>query len=121
MKKVCVFLTTLLLLCVPALAAGESGGHAAASVPFWLCIPFAALLACIAAFPVVKPHWWEEHQPIVVALCSVAFLVPFAALNGVGASVETVLECIVNDYLTFIVLLFGLFCVAGNITLEKYQ
>jgi len=27
-------------------------------------------------------------------------------------------ECLVNDYLTFIVLLFGLFCVAGNITVE---
>ena len=26
------------------------------------------------------------------------------------------LECIIDDYLTFIVLLFGLFCVAGNIT-----
>ena len=31
---------------------------------------------------------------------------------------ETVLECVVNDYLTFIVLLFGLFCVAGNITID---
>ena len=31
---------------------------------------------------------------------------------------ETVLECTVNDYLTFIILLFGLFCVSGNITME---
>ena len=118
MKKVCVFLLAILSLCMPAAAAGsEAAGHAAA-VPFWLCIPFAALLGCIAAFPVVKPHWWEHHQPIVVAVCSVAFLLPFAALSGMGAAVEIVLECIVNDYLTFIVLLFGLFCVAGNITLE---
>ena len=118
MKKVCVFLLAILSLCMPAAAAGsEAAGHAAA-VPFWLCIPFAALLGCIAAFPVVKPHWWERHQPIVVAVCSVAFLLPFAALSGMGAAVEIVLECIVNDYLTFIVLLFGLFCVAGNITLE---
>lgn len=28
------------------------------------------------------------------------------------------MECVVNDYLTFIVLLFGLFCVAGNITID---
>ena len=28
------------------------------------------------------------------------------------------LECTVNDYLTFIILLFGLFCVSGNITME---
>ena len=27
-----------------------------------------------------------------------------------------VLECILNDYLSFIIMLFGLFCVAGNIT-----
>ena len=39
-------------------------------------------------------------------------------LNGPAASEETVLECVLNEYLTIIVLLFGLFCVAGNITLE---
>ena len=37
---------------------------------------------------------------------------------GAGEAAEKVLECIIDDYLTFIVLLFGLFCVAGNITLE---
>ena len=37
---------------------------------------------------------------------------------GAPKAVETVLECLIGDYLTFIVLLFGLFCVAGNIKLE---
>ncbi len=55
---------------------------------------------------------------IVVALWSLLFLIPFAVVNGAGASIQSALECIVDDYLTFIVLLFGLFCVAGNITLE---
>ena len=45
-------------------------------------------------------------------------IIPFAVLFGAGTAAETVLECLVNDYLTFIVLLFGLFCVAGNITME---
>ena len=119
MKKVCVFLSTLLLMCVPALATGsEPAAHGAAAVPVWMCVPFAALLLCIAAFPVLKPHWWEEHQPLVVGICSVAFLLPFGLFFGLGSAVEIVLECIINDYLTFIVLLFGLFCVSGNITLE---
>lgn len=48
----------------------------------------------------------------------IAFIIPSIVLNGAGETTETVLECIVNDYLTFIVLLFGLFCVSGNITLE---
>ena len=60
----------------------------------------------------------EKNQPLVVAVCSLLFIIPFAVLNGPAASVETVLECVLNDYLTFIVLLFGLFCVAGNITLK---
>ena len=88
------------------------------AVPAWLCIPFAGLLLCIAVLPLVKGEWWEKNQPLVVAVCSLLFIIPFAVLNGPAASVETVLECVLNDYLTFIVLLFGLFCVAGNITLE---
>lgn len=35
-----------------------------------------------------------------------------------GTAWEELLEAIIGDYLTFIVLLFGLFCVAGNISLE---
>ena len=83
-----------------------------------LCIPFIGILLCIAVMPLVKPHWWEEHQPHVVAFWSLLFVIPFAFLHGAGEATEIVLECLVNDYLTFIVLLFGLFCVSGNITME---
>lgn len=83
-----------------------------------LCIPFAGILLSIAIFPLVKPQWWESHQPIVVAIWSLLFIIPFAMSNGAPEALETVLECVIGDYLTFIVLLFGLFCVAGNITME---
>ena len=83
-----------------------------------LCIPFAGLLLCIAVMPLVKPEWWEKHQALAVIVWSLLFIIPSIVLNGAGETTETVLECIVNDYLTFIVLLFGLFCVSGNITLE---
>lgn len=84
----------------------------------YLCIPFVGILLCIAVMPLVKPHWWETHQPHMVALWSLLFILPFAFLHGAGEATEIVLECLVNDYLTFIVLLFGLFCVSGNITME---
>lgn len=84
----------------------------------YLCIPFVGILLCIAIMPLVKPRWWESHQPLVVAVWSLLFVIPFALLHGAGEAVEIVLECLVNDYLTFIVLLFGLFCVSGNITME---
>ena len=107
----------LFLLCPTAVwAAGESGTES--GVPLWLCIPFAGLLLCIAVLPLVKGEWWEAHQPLVVVLWILVMVIPFALLYGVGSAAETVLECTVNDYLTFIVLLFGLFCVSGNITME---
>lgn len=107
----------LFLLCPTAVwATGESGTES--GVPLWLCIPFAGLLLCIAVMPLVKGEWWEAHQPLVVVLWILVMVIPFALLYGVGSAAETVLECTVNDYLTFIVLLFGLFCVSGNITME---
>ena len=117
------FLTVLgvffaaILACPLSVFAAE-GSEAAATVPVWLCIPFAGLLLCIAVMPLVKAEWWESHQPLVVAIWIILVVVSFALVYGAGKTAETVLECIVNDYLTFIILLFGLFCVSGNITME---
>ena len=96
----------------------EKGMEELSAIPVWLCIPFAGLLLSIAVMPLIKPDWWEKHQPLAVAFWSVLFIVPFAAKYGMFTMGETVLECVVNDYLTFIILLFGLFCVAGNITID---
>ena len=116
MKKFLILPAALSLLCTPALAAGDAA-HAAAGVPGWLCIPFAALLLCVALGPIAVPHLWEKRQGVVVAILSVMLLVAYGMLQGGGAAVELALECLVGDYIPFIVLLFGLFCVAGNITL----
>ena len=121
MKKLlalCGSIATMLLFTPLTILAAESGESSTATVPIWLCIPFAGLLLCIAVLPLVKPEWWEKNQPLAVAVWSLLFIIPFAVTYSAGDAVETVLECILNDYLTFIVLLFGLFCVAGNITLE---
>lgn len=88
------------------------------TVPIWLCIPFAGLLLCIALMPLICANWWEEHQGLVSAAWIAAMAVTFCLVYGAGKTAETILECIVNDYLSFIVLLFGLFCVSGNITME---
>lgn len=108
-------LVTALLCFTPAAAATISD---TASVPLWLCIPFAGLLLSIAIFPLVKPEWWDRHKAKAVIAWSLLFIIPFAVTNGVGEAATVTLDCLVNDYLTFIILLFGLFCVSGNITLE---
>lgn len=121
MKKLSALAAALLgVLAFSVTAMAESpAGETGMAVPSLLyCIPFAGILLCIALFPLVKPTWWEEHQAPVVLAWSLAFIVPFVMGFGAHHTAEVVLECIINDYLTFIVLLFGLFCVAGNITLE---
>ncbi len=120
MLKKCIayFVSLLAVLALNPLTVFAAEETAAKPIPVWLCIPFAGLLFCIAVLPLVKAEWWESHQALAVAGWSLLFILPFGFLFGVGAALETVLECLVNDYLTFIVLLFGLFCVAGNITME---
>ena len=120
MKKILTFMSVVLaaVLAFPANVWAAGSGEAAAQVPVWLCIPFAGLLLCIAVMPLVKGEWWETHQPLMVGFWIAAMVLPFIAVYGAGKTVETVLECTVNDYLTFIILLFGLFCVSGNITME---
>jgi Na+/H+ antiporter NhaD/arsenite permease-like protein len=87
-------------------------------IPLWLCIPFAGMLLSIAIFPLVNGELWEKLKPYAVAFWSILFLIPFAIKFGSSTALEQLLDSIIGDYLTFIVLLFGLFCVAGNITLK---
>ena len=118
-KKVSYGLGAALALGMMALGfLNRTAAGAAGEIPLWLCIPFAGLLLCIALCPLFCASWWEKHQPWAVAFWSVLFLIPYGLTGGFGAAAETALDCMVSDYLTFIVLLFGLFCVAGNITLE---
>lgn len=124
MKKLLVtmgmLISALLLNSNVAFAAEEAAGHAniGAELSLVFVIPFVCMLLCIAIFPLVAGEFWEKNKHWFVILWSVLFLVPFAIKYGMGAMTENLLESIIGDYLTFIVLLFGLFCVAGNITLE---
>ena len=108
MKKlltvICTFLTVFLACPVGVWAAGNS--EKTAAVPLWLCIPFAGLLLCVAVMPLVKGEWWESHQPIVVAFWIILMIIPFAVVYGAGKTAGTGLECWINGYLTFIILLF---------------
>ena len=78
------------------------------TLPIWSCIPFAGMLLSIAIFPLIKEEWWEKHKPWVVAFWSLLFLIPFAIAFGRHVALEHLIEVTLGDYLTFIVLLFGL-------------
>lgn len=81
-------------------------------------IPFAGMLLSIAVMPLIANEWWEKKKQYMVILWSVLFLIPFAVSFSAGVMVETLCKIFFEDYLTFIILLFGLFCVAGNISIK---
>ena len=81
-------------------------------------LPFAGLLLSIALLPLVRPHWWERHFPLVTAAWALLFALPFAALRGAEAAGEALLGAVAHEYLPFIVLLLALFVVAGGIRIS---
>lgn len=82
------------------------------------CIPFVGMLLSIAVCPLVNAEWWEKYRGAVVALWSILFLIPFTIFQGFEASFGHLMEALLGDYIGFIVLLFGLFCVSGNICIK---
>lgn len=88
------------------------------SVSLLFCIPFVGMLLSIAVFPLINSRLWEKCRKYAVLLWSLAFLIPFAICFGFGEMSQRLLEVLVNDYFTFIILLFGLFCVSGNISFQ---
>ena len=88
------------------------------TLSFAYCIPFAGMLLSIAICPLVNGAWWEKFKGAAVLFWSLLFLVPFAIGNGAGTALNHFLEVILGDDISFIVLLFGLFCVAGNIRIR---
>ena len=107
-----VFLFGLLMLCPGFAAAAEFDGG---RLSIWWAIPFVGILLSIALMPLLAPLFWHHHFGKVSAAWSLAFLVPFAALFGVGIAGESLVHALVAEYIPFILLLTALFAVAGGI------
>lgn len=96
----------------------EAGGvDLGAELPLWSVIPFAGILLSIAIFPLVAPHFWHHHYPKIAAAWALVFAVPFLAAYR-GHALYEIWHIVVADFLPFIILLFGLFTVAGGIVVR---
>ena len=122
MKKIMTTLLgalCLLFVSAPAVFADEAAHEAVSeALPVWSIIPFVGMLLSIAIFPLVKPEWWEKNMLWVALAWSAIFVIPFAVAYGPGEALFRVLESVLLDYIPFIVLLLGLFVVAGGIALK---
>ncbi|MDY0226334.1 MAG: sodium:proton antiporter [Desulfomicrobium apsheronum] len=80
--------------------------------------PFACMLLSIAVMPLAVPHFWHHHYGKVAAFWSVAFLVPFAIGHGYELALYSVVHTIALEYVSFLILLFSLFTIAGGVCLR---
>lgn len=88
------------------------------SLSLLFCLPFAGMLLSIAVAPLINAEWWEKNRGYAVILWSLLFLIPFGIKYGAGTALAHLGEIVLGDYISFIVLLFGLFCVSGNICVK---
>jgi Na+/H+ antiporter NhaD/arsenite permease-like protein len=86
-----------------------------ASLSAWWGIPFAGILLSIALMPLTLPQVWHHHFGKIAAGWALAFLLPFAAVFGVGAAGGALIHALLAEYIPFIVLLVALFTTAGGI------
>ena len=83
------------------------------ALPLYTVLPFLAMLLAIALFPLWLPHWWESNRSklAVAAVLGAPVLVLYLARQP-GALVH-----MAADYVSFIILLAGLYVIAGGVLL----
>ena len=82
--------------------------------PVYGVLPFVAMLLAIAVCPLAVPHWWESNRNKFFV--SAALGLPVLAVYGVRH--PAALAHTTADYVSFIILLAGLFVIAGGILLR---
>jgi Na+/H+ antiporter NhaD/arsenite permease-like protein len=77
-------------------------------------LPFAAMLLAIAVAPLWIPHWWESNRNKLIV--SAGLSLPVLVTYGVRHPASLLHTG--GDYVSFVVLLAGLFVVSGGILLR---
>ncbi|MBQ8672838.1 MAG: sodium:proton antiporter [Bacteroides sp.] len=87
-------------------------------VPFWMLLPFVAMLLCIALAPLIVEKQWEKNvNKLWVSLFFGAIVAVWMVANNTPENQFThkLIHQVVFDYVPFMVLLAALFVVTGGI------
>jgi Na+/H+ antiporter NhaD/arsenite permease-like protein len=89
-----------------------------ASMAWPWALPFLGILLSIAAGPLLFAKAWHAHYGKIVLAWAVLTLAPLAIAYGPAPALATVLQVLLSDYVSFILLLFVLYTVAGGILIS---
>ena len=105
----------LLFAATGAVLASEGHELPGASMSLLWALPFVGLLLSIATGPLLYPHVWEHHYGKITAAWAAMVVLPMLLAHGWAVSAEALLHTLLLEYLSFIILLFALFTIAGGI------
>jgi Na+/H+ antiporter NhaD/arsenite permease-like protein len=109
------FILLTLLVAAPTTAHAASLDGAALRWPW--ALPFLGILLTIATAPLLVPALWQRHYGKLAFVWATLAVVPLAAIYDIPTALAAFLHTMLADYLSFIVLLFALYVVAGGILL----
>ena len=78
-------------------------------------LPFAGILLSIALCPLLVPKIWHGHYGKIAFGWAVVTLVAIAAFFGAPAALAAFVHAALAEYMSFIIVLFSLYVVAGGI------
>src|SRR6266542_4470039 len=102
----------LLIAPVPAQAAAALDG---AALRWPWALPFIGILVTIATGPLLFPRLWHRHYGKLAFAWSALTLAPLAAAYGTPVAAAAFAHAMLIEYLSFMLLLFALYVVAGGI------
>src|SRR5512138_3592610 len=103
----------LLSILVPSTAHAAALDGTKLSWPW--ALPFIGILLTIATGPLLFPRIWHRHYGKLAFAWATLTLAPMAALYDVPTALGALVHTLLAEYLSFIVLLFALYVVAGGI------
>jgi Na+/H+ antiporter NhaD/arsenite permease-like protein len=107
------------VLCVVILLSSADAALAAAldgaALTWPWALPFVGILLTIAAGPLFFAKLWHHHYGKFAFAWSVLLLLPMAIMYGTGTALAAFVHAALAEYMSFIVLLFALYVVAGGI------
>ena len=110
-----IFLLSVLFLVLRSHDAHAATGLDGAVIGWPWALPFVGILLSIAVGPLLFPKFWHVHYGKIAVGWALLTLVPIALIHGPGAMLAAFVHAILAEYLSFIVLLFVLYTVAGGI------
>jgi Na+/H+ antiporter NhaD/arsenite permease-like protein len=108
-----LFTSLTVLVIAPATAQAAPLDGAALHWPW--ALPFIGILLTIAIAPLLAPKFWLRHYGKLAFGWAALTVVPLAALYDLPTALTAFLHMMLADYMSFIVLLFALYVVAGGI------